>query len=241
MKLLRLVIIGVLLISAPTMILAQDEGPRYINLRVVTVKPDQLAQWESVMKERSEVVQEAGQAFFHIFARQRGPLDTYLIITPGTTIGGPATGVPGSQNWVTALRNTLASQSLNTLQTYPEASTDPTRSVHPGANFMHARLRTVAAGRNQDYETWLTDELIPALREAEVGDVRTFRSVLGGSPRTWVTLSFVDGWPPTGDIDLDDRMLARGDAMVVAQTDYFYTFREDLSFTSGVAVSSTDR
>ncbi len=232
MKLLRLLIIAVMLISAPTIILAQDEGSGYINLRVVTVKPDQLAQWESLMKERGEVVQAAGQSYFHIFQRQRGPLDTYLIITPGTTIGGTPTGVPGSQHWVTALRSTLANQSLNTLQTYPEASTNDTGSVHPGANFMHARLRTVAAGQNQNYEAWLTDELIPALREAEVGDVRTLRSVLGGSPRTWVTLSFVEGWPPTGDNALDDRMLARGDAMVVAQTDYFYTFREDMSFTA---------
>ena len=230
MKCLRLLIIAVLLNFAPTMILAQDEGLVYVNVRVVTVKPDQLAQWESIMKERSDVVQEAGQAFFHIFARQRGPLDTYLIISPGTTIGGPPTGVPGSQSWVTALRNTLVSQSLSTLRTYP--NTNDTGSVHPGANFLHARLRTVAAGRNQDYEAWLTDELIPALREAEVGDVRVLRSVLGGSPRTWVTLSFVDGWPPTGDNSLDDRMLARGDAMVVAQTDYFYSFREELSFTA---------
>ncbi len=230
MKYLRLLILAVPLIAASTMILAQDEEPAYINLRVVTVKPDQLAQWESIMKERSEVVKEAGQAFFHIFARQRGPLDTYLIITPGTIIGGPPTGVPGSESWVAALRNTLVSQSLNTLRSYP--NTNDSGSVHPGANFMHARLRTVAAGRNQDYEAWLTDELVPALREAEVGDVRVLRSVLGGSPRTWVTLSFVDGWPPTGDNDLDDRMLAKGDAMVVAQTDYFYAFREDLSFTA---------
>ena len=96
---------------------------------------------------------------------------------------------------------------------------------------MHVRLRTVAAGRNQDYGEWLTDELIPALREAEAGDVRVLRQVMGGSPRTWVIYSFVDGFPEA-PVSLNGEMIARGDAMVVSQTDYFYRFREDLSFSA---------
>ena len=96
---------------------------------------------------------------------------------------------------------------------------------------MHARLRTVAAGRNQDYREWLRDELIPALREAEAGDVRTGRHAMGSNPRTWALYSFVKGFPEPA-LNLDGQMIARGDAMVVSQTDYFYSFREDLSFTA---------
>ncbi len=237
MKLIGSITIGVLLISAPIRILAQDAGPGYINIRVHTVKPDQLAQWASLIKERTDAVQEGGQPFFHVYQRTRGPLETFLIITPFGGIGEPARpvddlpAVPAPAHWLNALRSTLVSESLSTLQVYAEANTNEGDSVHPGANFMHVRIRTVAAGRNQDYEEWLTNELIPALREAEVGDVRTLRQVLGGNPRNWITYSFVEGFPEPA-FNLDGGMLARGDAMVVSQTDYFYTFREDLSFTA---------
>ena len=242
MKLIRLMTIGVLLISAPTMMLAQDEepaGPRYINIRIQTVKPDRVAQWESLRKEMSENMQEGGQAFYHVYQRQRGPLATYLIVSPATAIGEPGAAieeppaVPVSENWLNAMWGTLDSQSLITLRTYPELATLQTGSVpsHPGANFMHVRIRTAAAGRNADFREWLRDELVPALRAAGAGDVRIGRTVLGGSPQTWGIFSFVEGWPESA-LELDPSMLARGNAMITTQIDYFYSFREDLSFTA---------
>jgi len=94
MKYLRLLILAVPLIAASTMILAQDEEPAYINLRVVTVKPDQLAQWESIMKERSEVVKEAGQAFFSH-------------LRPSTwTIGHVSDHYAGNDHWRATHRST---------------------------------------------------------------------------------------------------------------------------------------
>ena len=66
---------------------------------------------------------------------------------------------------------------------------------------------------------------------AGAGDVRNARVVLGGNPRTWVTVSFVPGWPEPV-VDLDPRILERVDDLVATQLDYFYSFREDLSFTA---------
>ncbi len=240
MKLIRLMTIGVLLISAPTMMLAQDEepaGPGYINIRIQTVKPDRVAQWESLRKEMSENRQEGGWAFYHVYQRQLGPLTTYLMVSPATAIGEPGAAieeppaVPISENWFNAMWGTLDSQSLITLRTYPELATLQTESAHPSANFVHVRIRTAAAGRSADFEEWLRDDLVPGLRAAGAGDVRNLRIVLGGSPRTWVTFSFVEGWPEPA-VELDPRILARGDALVATQTHYFYSFREDLSFTA---------
>lgn len=119
------------------------------------------------------------------------------------------------------------------LQYYPDLRTILDGPVHPTAKFMHLRIRTAAPGRSDDFEEWLRDDLIPELRRANVGDVRNARVVLGGNPRTWVTASFVDGWPyPPSDTPVNQRILEKGDALVSNRNDYFYEFREDLSFTA---------
>ena len=98
---------------------------------------------------------------------------------------------------------------------------------------MHLRIRTAAAGKSDDFEDWLRDDLLPELRRAGVGDVRNARVVLGGNPRTWVTASFVPGWPyPPRENPVNPRILEKGDALVATRNDYFYEFREDLSFTA---------
>jgi hypothetical protein len=204
-----------------------------VNIRVVTVKADRVAQWESLQKEATEAVQANGEGFRHIFQRIQGPLDTYLIITPEAQAN-----IPVTENWFTAVDGTIVSRSSVRLQNFPDAATLQGGGPAVPTEFMHARLRTIAAGRSDDYYEWLRDELIPALREADVGDVRTLRVVLGGNTREWVTYSFVEALPGSGPNPLAEsmgqqameRMLARGDAMVTSYTEYFYRFRPDLSF-----------
>ena len=201
------------------------------------VKQDRGAEWEGLRKEMMEANRKAGRAFYHVYQRQRGPSSGFLIVSPEQGIGQqaapfkapPATDVP--QSWFDAIGATLDSQLVLTLQTYPDLRTLQDGPVHPSENFLHIRIRTAAAGRNADFEKWLRNELLPELRKAGVGDVRTARVVLGGSPRTWVTGSFVPGWPEP-QADVDQQMLARGDALAATRTDYFYAFREDLSFTA---------
>lgn len=203
-----------------------------VNVRVVTVKADRLAQWESLQKEATEALQANGEGFRHIYQRVQGPLDTYLIIVPEAQANLPVT-----ENWLTAIGGTIVSRSSVRLQNYPDAATLQSGPAVP-TQFMYSRIRTVAAGQSDDYYEWLRDELIPALREANVGDVRTLRVALGGNTRTWITFSYVDALPGSGPNPLAEsmgqqameRMLARGDAMVISSSDYFYQFRPDLSF-----------
>ncbi len=240
MKLIRLMAVGLLMGSAPTTILAQDEastGPGYINFRIQTVKPDRLDQWESLRKEISENARASGLAFYHVYQRVRGPASGFVIVSPATGIGEPGApfdeppAFPVSDNWLNGMQSILESQSLITLQTYPDLATVAMGPMHPSENFAHFRIRTAAVGRSADFEAWLRDDLIPGLKEAGAGDVRNARVVLGGSPRTWVTVSFVPGWPEPV-VDLDPRILERVDDLVATQLDYFYSFREDLSFTA---------
>lgn len=239
MKLSRLGI-GILLLSVLRVSLAQDDDVGYINIRIQSIEPDSVAQWESLRSEFSEAAREAGWTFFHVYQRQRGPLATYLMVSPASPIGEPAMAIEGapaalglSENWFNATLGLLESQTLVTLQTHPDflTMTPESAPLHPSENYAHVRIRTAAAGRSADFEEWIRDDLVPGLREAGAGDVRSARVVLGGSPRTWVTFSFVPGWPEPG-VALDPRIIAAGDDLIATQVDYFYTFREDLSFTA---------
>jgi hypothetical protein len=229
--------LGLILTSATTLAWAQDEGPGYVNFRIQTVKHERIMEWEALRKEMMEANRKAGRAFYHVYQRQRGPTTTFLLVTPEQGLGEPAPpfealpAVNIPESWFRAIDTTLDGQLVLTLQTYPELSTLQDGPVHPSEKFLHIRIRTAPAGRSDDFHEWLRDGLIPALRKADVGDVRVARVVLGGNPRTWVTASFVPGWPGP-QADIDQRMLARGDALATTRTDYFYEFREDLSFTA---------
>jgi hypothetical protein len=81
---------------------------------------------------------------------------------------------------------------------------------------------------------------MPALKEANVGDVRVLRVALGGNTNAWITFSFVDGWPPKENNMLAKsmgesamrEMLAEGASMQTSGFDYFYRYRSDLSYTA---------
>lgn len=222
-------------VAAPGISSAQEEGIPGVMARLVSVKPDRVAQWEGLMKERTEALQATGQGFRHVFQRVRGPLSSFVIFTPG---GGA--NVPVTENWVNALNGTVASSELHALQPYGDAFTlDLGGDVSIRGDYMYVRVRTVPPGRSNDYYEWQRDELIPALREANVGDVRTLRIAQGGNINTWLRFSYSDEMPLIGGTNpvaqsMGERqfqqMLARGDAMTSSATDFVYRYRADLSY-----------
>lgn len=213
-------------------------APSYINFRIQTVKQDSGAEWEKLRKERRDAAKAAGHSYYHVYERLRGPGQGFLIVSAEQGIGDPpadiemAGPVSVPESWYSAISRTLDSQLVLSLRYYPNLRTNTDGPAHPPEKFMHLRIRTAAPGKSGEFESWLRDDLIPELRRAGAGDVRNARVVLGGSPRTWVTASFVSGWPyDPGNVPVNQAMLEKGDALVASRNDYFYAFREDLSFT----------
>ena len=52
---------GLLLSLAPPSALAQDDEPGWVNVRVIEVKPDRVAEWEQLHKQRNEAFKKAGR------------------------------------------------------------------------------------------------------------------------------------------------------------------------------------
>ena len=232
-----LLTIGLLLATAPTMALAQeDAGPAWVNFRIHTVKPDQTAAWESLMKERRDAEEAAGTPFRRVFQRVRGPQSTYLILHLDGAVGQtdlPAVDI--SPTWGTRLNSTLASSTLLTVQMPPELTANEEGWLARDTDLLRVRIRTNAPGRTQDYYDWQANQLIPALSEAGVS-IRTGRVSLGASDRTWVRLTAVGDWAsvtetnPAFESPEFQRMIAAGDTMIVATEDLMYQYRADLSF-----------
>ena len=236
--LIRSLIIGLLLVSAPTLALAQDAEPGYVNFRIHTVLRGQAAAWESIMRERRDAEDAAGRPFRRVFQRIRGPESTYLILHLDAAVGQtelPAVDI--SPTWGERLNSTLDSSVLLTLQTYPELTANLDRWLTQDTDLMQVRIRTTAPGRAQDYHDWQANELFPALTDAGV-TIRGFRVYLGGSTRTWVRLSVVEDWASLTEVSpiIESRefegIIADEAEMLAATEDLLYQYRADLSYVN---------
>ncbi len=234
----RLLTIGLLLVNAPTLTLAQDAEPAWVNFRIHTVERGQSAAWEGLMKERRDAEEAAGRPFRRVFQRIRGPENAYLILHLDGAVGQTDIAeVDLSSTWGDRIDNTLESSVLLTVQMFPELTANLDRWLTQDTDLVQVRIRTNAPGRTQDYHDWQANELFPALAEAGV-TIRGGRLYLGGSARTWVRLSIVEDWAslratnPTFESREFQQMIAAGDEMIVATEDLMYQYRADLSFVN---------
>ena len=79
---------GLLLSLAPPSALAQDDEPGWVNVRVIEVKPDRVAEWEQLHKQRNEAFKKAGRTVPEIWEVVRGNVDEYHIVTMVPKLGG---------------------------------------------------------------------------------------------------------------------------------------------------------
>ena len=85
----------------------------------------------------------------------------------------------------------------------------------------------------------MQNELTPALSQAGVTDFRAGRQVAGGNINSFVSFQYSDEFPgggpnvgeAVGQRDFE-RIIARGNSLVVSAEDYRYRYRADLSFTA---------
>lgn len=235
MKLLSILLAAGLLFAAlPSVVSAQEDAVATITARLVTVKGDRVAQWESLQRERTLALRARGIGFRHVFRSLRGTTLTYLIITPGTR-----SNVPVTRNWVTAVNGMIVSGQVSTLRAYPELGTNTSGSTAITTDFVRIRIRTVPPGRSNDYYEWQRDELVPALQTAGIGDTRVARIALGGNTNTWMRFGFIDSLPTLSGpnilaesmgVEEAQQMLDRGNALTSNATDVIYSYRADLSY-----------
>ncbi len=225
----------VLSLSAP-FAWAQEGFVRHL---ITTVKPDRIGEFESLLEERAAGLRAAGQQPFRsVYETLQGDQFTYVIVDfwPSlAAMGEPLDPGPNvSPNWITRLDNTVVSQRSVTLRHYPDLTIPP----EPGyeRDLVRVRIRRNAPGRTQDYQAWLAEQFVPALRDAGVTGHITSRVILGGNGQSWVTLSNVTlesmgfGLGNALGERRVTQVFSAAEGLVVYGEDYLMRFRPDLGF-----------
>ena len=146
---------GLLWGLAPSLGLAQDDEPGWLNVRVIEVKPDKAAEWEQLQEQRSEAIKKAGLPGRDIWEVVRGDIDVYHIVNRVQNLGGndepqpDLLGEAGFQQWISRVNQCVGDRQVLTLRRMPELSIPAKEGRKP--NLAMLRLRTTGPAQGQAY------------------------------------------------------------------------------------------
>ncbi len=219
--------------------IAQDDEAAYVRHVTATVKPDRVAQFENLLRDRAVALEAAGdQAYRHVYEYLSGTLYTYLVVDPLPTLAvrdrPPAVPVPPELS--EGVRDTVMSRESMTLLTYPDLSIPLATGEERG--LARLRLRRNIPARTRPYYLWQAEELVPAQREAGLKWLYTGRVIVGGSVQDWISLAHIDSWESLeGNILANTttpqergQMFSRGSGNLAYGEDIVVRYRPDLSF-----------
>ena len=228
-------------LSVPPL-MAQTDGPAYVRHVMTTVKPERVAEFESLLEERAATLRESGQqGFRNVYESVQGDRYTYLIEDPVpsiATLDEPPAAMP-SLDWTRRVQEAVTAQRSVIIRAYPDLSIPAGAGTEPG--LVHYRLRRNIPARTQEYYQWQANELVPAMRESgRPAWFFTGRVIAGGSPQSWISLAHVDNWASLEVNNFAEtmtpaergQMFSRGSSVLSYAEDSFFRFRPDLSFAA---------
>ena len=233
---------GLLLSLAPPSALAQDDEPGWVNVRVIEVKPDRVAEWEQLHKQRNEAFKKAGRTVPEIWEVVRGNVDEYHIVTMVPKLGGndepqpDPLGEAGFQQWASRISQCVGDRQVLTLRRMPALSIPAKEGRKP--NLALLRLLTTGPVQGQAYAAYLRDDLIPAVKKAKVDGVYVSRVFAGDNARTWAVFALVDNWaafdepsPLTKALGEAEarKLLEKGGKLIERSETLLLHYRADLS------------
>ena len=173
---------------------AQEETPGLLDVRVVTVKPNRIAEWVELQHQLNAAREEAGMAARTFLQVAIGDLDTFYIVTPIEQLGGgePARPPGEAAQWTARVNDCLVSRRNMVFETHPEAGIPPVEGKQ--YDFAVVRTRVAAPGRSDDLYDWYAERFYPRLREAGAEGRLLSRLVRGGNTRTWYSVTLAEDW-----------------------------------------------
>jgi len=239
---LRSLLLGLALSVAASVVNAQDGDATYTRVFITTVKSDRVAEFEDLVRARTEGLEAARTGFRSVYQVLVGEQFRYLMvdfIPSASAMDQPlAPGAVTPPQWGTRNDAVTLSQTVLIMRRYADLRIPAEAGSE--RDLVRVRIRRNAPGRNQDYYEWQVNQLLPALREAGVTGTLTNRVVLGGSNQTWVSFSGIDNLASTQTNVLAEsmgerqaaQMLQRGTDMLVHTEDLIMRYRTDLSFNN---------
>jgi hypothetical protein len=183
-------------LTVPSLAADSKTGPKWSIVTITTIKPDMRSDYEAWQKEITAAFKKADVPSRAVLQTMMGNLFEYISVSPiahFADMDGPspierALGKEGAEKlmrkgslYVTSAHR-LASRELEEFSIEEQASTaDP----YPYALVTSIRL---AAGRVPDFDAWMKNEYLPAMKKAEVKNFWVNQTVFGGDANERVTV-----------------------------------------------------
>lgn len=237
----RLIAIVAVVMLAPFTVLAQDDGPEYIQVRTMVVRPGMVTEYLALQAEFAKAGKASGMSR-DFWEEIRGDGATFHAVRSLDKLGDNDAGFQPPMEgkawdkWVAGLGDTMDRTSYQILRNYPGHSIPSAEGSEP--NLMLLRYRTVAPGYSNDYRAWIENDLLPAIRKGGFKGFSYSRMQMGGNPNTWVSATQRPNWAAMEEPGFFSHMsqeevaamLAKSNSMVVDSEVKILRYRADLSY-----------
>ena len=196
------VVLAVMMIVAGSGLSQSDSSsePGLVNVSIVQVKPGMMPEFEALKKEMSDALRKAGSTFVHVWQVARGTTNEYQTVSPvknyaqfdEPSLSARAMGEEGFAKWVAKITKCIQTRRLITLRAVPSLSIPAKEGATPSLAILTTRENL--PGRGGDYNTWMREKYLPALKKAGVEGFYVYRTAFGASGRGWTTVTRIDNW-----------------------------------------------
>lgn len=221
--------------------IAQDGGG-LIQVAEVQVKNDRIGEFIDLQTQMAEAARAAGRSGTGVWQAAHGRMNMFHFVSRRDNFAAYDEGMnpPMSDEewarWVGRILQTVESRTVMTLRRYPDLVIPRGEDEEP--KLARLRVTTIKPGMNDEYEEWIRDKLMPALREGGQTGVSWQRVVTGGNPNTWFSVTqhstFAEMDAP-GPLDyMNERrrtsMLDEASSMTSGTEILVMRYRADLSY-----------
>lgn len=229
---------------------AQATQTMWNGVRVVQVKHDRVGDFEALIKELSAAIQESGQPGFSVYSTELGDMNRYHIVMQFDSFASfgrmetPPMEPTEWASWMSRIGGTIDSHTVAVARIRPELSIIPDEQQAQQAQqpeLLMLITDTVMPGKSFEYEAFIRDEILPALRQTDIPAAIANEVIFGTEGRTWVFAVPMQGWEeldrPSPLIEAigpeaAQQLMQRGDALVDSTKTEVMRYRADLSSQS---------
>ena len=237
----HLVAILAAIMLMPSMVVAQDDGPGYLQVRTMVVKPSRIGDYLALQAEFA-AADKAADNSRNFWQEVRGDSSTFYAVRTLDKLGDndddfqPPMDPDDWSMWVSKFQDTISSSTYQILRTFPELTIPPEEGAE--LNLLLLRYSTVATGRNADYSEWVENSLLPAISGSGMTGVNFIRMYRGGNPNTWISSTPYKDWSAMdapgvfSHMSDEDRnaMFAKSRGMVVSSEVTILGYMSELSY-----------
>lgn len=200
--------------------------PPLVNVVTVHVKSGMRPEFEALQREATVARREAGITARYAYRVARGgSANEYIFVTPVEGLaefdrpGGmaQAMGEVAWTQWVARIEKCTENRRVDTLRLRDDLSIPLAEGRTP--TLIRLRRVELLPGGGQEYQAWLTENWVPAMRNAGMNGVYHYQDAFGLGQRTWIRIESYDSWADLEGHPVSNSLTAEAFTEVLANND----------------------